>query len=121
MNAADVTQKRTLALYVRLDSGTPWYTAMAVPYSVVDEHYTPLPDGERRETHYASYTRVSEPQEVSFAPLANDVAAAQAVAALDEQERQAIAELNKKLMEIRGMKAQLLALTHAAASEGEAA
>jgi len=41
------------------------------------------------------------------------------VASLNEEERRVIDELNRKLADIRGRKAQLLAITHQAEPEGE--
>lgn len=102
---------RKIALYQYLGEH-PWYSVMEIVYSGHDERYNPLPDGQIREVPRDSFVRVSEPQEIKFSVLADNSIIEQAVASLNESERQAIEELNKKLMSIRERKAQLLSLTH---------
>lgn len=60
----------------------------------------------------SDYARISQVVEVSFAGLSNDEAIQNAVAALNEAERQAVNELNRRITDIRTRKAKLLALTH---------
>lgn len=110
-----VAQPRRIALYMYTAStagAEPWYMVGEVVFSKHDLHYTPLPDGQERELPRQNFTRVSEVMEIRLQPLSNDEVVQNAVAALDEAEREALEELNKKLSEIRGRKAQLLALTH---------
>lgn len=83
-----------------------------VLYSQYGKHYERLPDGQEREEPRDLFTRISEVIEASFTSLNDDEVVQQAVASLDEEERKTLAELNQKLADIRGRKAQLLALTH---------
>lgn len=106
-----LAKKRWLALYANLTIDD--YTAVwEVHFHKFDEHYTPLPEGERREQPMTGWVRVSEPVEVGFSGLENDIVVRNAVASLDEQERELRAELGKKIAEIQERRNQLLALTH---------
>jgi hypothetical protein len=106
----EIIRPRPIALYKRLDGG--WYMVDEIRYRNHDEHYSPLPEGEKREHALSGYVRVSEPVEVAFSPLADDAVIQKAVESLDQAERDAIRELNEKIAAIRSQKAQLLALTH---------
>lgn len=104
---------KTVALYMEMSGALQGYVwVREVNYASYDEQYNPLPEGEKREKHDKTCVRISEPVEVAFAAANNDQVVANAVAALDEAERQAIEDLNKTLAEIRSKKAQFLALTH---------
>lgn len=106
----ELAKPREVALYAALDSDFCYVSC--VSYEVYDEHWNPLPDGQRRERPIKGYVRVSEPFAIQFKPIADDTVVANAVASLDEAEREAIRELNNKIAAIRGQKAQLLALVH---------
>lgn len=111
----EIEAPRQVALYMYTagaSSGEPWYMISEVQFSKFGPNFEPLPDGEKRELPREDFTRVSDLLEVKFQQLSNDEVVQNAVAALDEAERKTIEALNKKLMEIRGRKAQLLALTH---------
>lgn len=104
---------RKLALYQYFGSNDcTWYSVMEVHYSTRDKHHQALPDGEVREIPVENYARVSDVIEIKFSPLSDDACIQQAVAALDEAERKAIANLNAALMSIRDRKSRLLALSH---------
>jgi len=111
----EIETPRKVALYMYTAGSTgaePWYSVAEVQFSNYGPNYQPLPDGEVREMPRENFTRVSDLLEITFQPLSNDEVVQNAVAALNEAERKTIEELNKKLMEIRGRKAQLLALTY---------
>lgn len=104
---------RKLALYMYMSGALQGHvTVCQVRYVDYDEHYQTLPNGQLREKPDRECVRISDPVEVSFAAADNEQVVANAVAALDEAERQAIEDLNKKIAEIRGRKAQFLALSH---------
>lgn len=106
-----VAKPRTVALYASMDMDE-YYSIREVMYVNYDEHYQPLPEGQRREYPSSSAVRISEPIEISLQPISNDEIVAKAVESLNEQERKAIDELNAKIATIREKKSQLLALTH---------
>lgn len=106
----ELARPRKLALYAALD-GTFCYVT-DVRYVKHDERWNPLPDGQEREQPVKGYVRVSVPVEVQFVAITDDSIVSNAVASLDEAEREAIRELNEKIAAIRSQKAQLLALTH---------
>jgi hypothetical protein len=106
-----IARPRKVALYASLTI-TEFYMLWEVHYTDVDERYDRLPDGQKREVPHDGYVRVSEPIDLNFKAVSSDEVVRNAVASLDEQERQAIADLNTKLAAIRGQKAQILALTH---------
>lgn len=109
----EVAKPRKVALYMYMaSSGDPWYSVYEVTFNRYDEHYDLLPEGQEREDTRQGFTRVSDITEVAFAPLSSDAVVQQAVASLDEEERKTMAELNQRIAEIRGRKAQLLALTY---------
>lgn len=58
------------------------------------------------------YVRTSEYVEVTFEPVKEEIVVDHYLAALDRAEQKARLELQKKLDEIAGQRAQLLALTH---------
>ena len=109
--AEAMAQPHKVALYMCLEIRDS-FAVMEVRYVDYDEHYSSLPEGQKRESSYTSYVRVSEPLDVTLTPIARDEVVQNAVAALSEKERQLYAELEKKLSEIREHKQQLLALTH---------
>lgn len=106
------TRKVALYLYTRGNSGSPWYSISEVHFSQYSEHYDRLPEGQWREEPRDGFTRVSDIVEMAFTPLSQESVIEQAVASLEEEERKTMAELNQKLADIRGRKAQLLALTY---------
>jgi hypothetical protein len=106
-----VAKKRKVALYASMDMGD-YYPVLEVSYVDYDEHLNPLPAGQLREYPKQGYVRISEPIELSFSPISNDEIVAKAVESLNEEERKAIDELNRKIAAIREKKSQLLALTH---------
>lgn len=106
----EIVRPRKVALYKSLDSS--WFMLDEVQQTTLDENYRPLPDGETRERTIKGYVRVSEPVEITLAPLADDSIVQKAVESLDALERDAYRELNEKIAAIRSQKAQLLALTH---------
>jgi len=106
-----IEKPREVALYSCLDTGGS-YLVLQVSYSAYDEHYAPLPEGERREVPCSGFVRVSEPIQLTFKAITNDEMVARAVESLNEQERKTINELNEKLASIREKRSQLLALTH---------
>lgn len=108
---AAVAKPRKVALYASL-STPDWYTVWSVDYTDRDEHYQLLPEGRLREIPRNGYVRISEPVEVRFTAISDDAVVQNAVAALNEEERKAIAELNAKVAAIRERKQQLLSLTH---------
>jgi hypothetical protein len=77
-----------------------------------DEHYTPLPNGERREKTHTESVRVTEPVRVQFSGIGQKEMVTNAIESLGQQEQKLRAELNAKLAEIKERKNQLLALTH---------
>jgi flagellar basal body-associated protein FliL len=105
-----IAKKRELALYASLTMDFSYVTE--VTYSTLDEHYSPLPEGERRERPHEGYVRVTEPVTINFCAVDNDTVVRNAVASLDEEERKLRSELHKKLVELQERKSQLLALTH---------
>lgn len=107
-----IDRPRKIALYLYMGTSNPWITVNEVRYVDRDEHWNKLPDGELREETSADMARISEPAEIKFKAVDSDAQVQNAVAALDAAERAVIAELNQKIAEIRGRKAQLLALTH---------
>lgn len=106
----EIARSRKIALYKSLDSD--YYLTDEVRLTSLDEHYRPLPDGERREHILKGYVRISAPIEVAFTSLENDSIVQKAVESLDALERDAIRELNEKIAAIREQKSQLLALTY---------
>lgn len=106
-----ITKPRQVALYALLDS-PGLYMISEVRFTKLDEHYSPLPEGELQERPIKGCVRVSEVIEITFAALADDSMVQNAIASLDEAEREAIRELNAKIAALRAQKAQLLALTH---------
>jgi hypothetical protein len=108
---AAVTTPRKVALYACLEI-PDYYAVLEVRYVNHDERFNTLPNGEVRERPHDRYVRVSEPVEIRFTAISDDVMVQNAIAALNEEERKAIAELNAKVADIRERKAQLLALTH---------
>jgi len=68
--------------------------------------------GEKDVEFHSDSVRISEPVEVMFRPLENDAVIQGALKTLDEMERQARIELEKKLAEFRNQRASLMALTH---------
>lgn len=106
-----VARPRTVALYSSMDMDD-YYAVMEVLYVDYDEHYSPLPAGQKREYPKSSYVRISEPIEITFSAITNDEIVARAVESLNEEERKVIDELNRKIAAIREKKSQLLALTH---------
>jgi hypothetical protein len=110
----DIQKARKIALYLysRGTNTSPWYSVAEVHFSQYGANYERLPDGQEREEPRDGFTRVSDIIDVTFTPLNSEDVIQQAVASLDEEERKTMAELNQKLAEIRGRKAQLLALTH---------
>lgn len=106
----DLAKIRQVALYANLTMD--YVTVNEVRYVDYDEQYKPLPaDAARRELPWASFVRISEPVNVSFAAIGNDELIQHAVAALEAEERTVIEETNTKLTTIRGRKQQLLAIT----------
>lgn len=104
---------RKVALYMHMSGALQgWVHVAEVRYVDYDEHYQTLPGGQQREKQDAGSVRISQPLEIAFTAADNEQVVANAVAALDEAERQAIEDLNKKLADIRGRKAQFLALSH---------
>lgn len=108
---AMVEEPREIALYSSMTTSNS-YLVLGVYYVDYDEHYQPLPKGQRREQPKDGYVRVSEPMKVSFTAIDTDTLVRNAVESLNEQERKTIDELNQKLAEIREKRSQLLALTH---------
>ncbi len=106
-----VANPRKVALYASLEM-SDYYPVMEVLYVNYDEHYSTLPDGQLREYPKNDYVRISEPVEIQFTSISHDEMVARAVDSLNEQERKAVDELNKKIAGIREKKAQLLALTY---------
>lgn len=107
------TKPRKVALYMYMSGtleGHVWVNE--VRYVDYDEHYTTLPEGQLREDHHREAVRISEPIEMKFTAADNEQVVANAVAALDQAERALLDEMNRKIAEIRGRKAQLLSLTH---------
>ena len=106
-----IGKPRVLALYANLtvDDYTAVFEMTFVDY---DEHYETLPVGEQRERTMEGWVRISEPVEVQFSCIDNDSIVRNAVASLEEQERQLRAELAKKLVTLHDRKNQLLALTY---------
>lgn len=103
------SQPRRVALYAWTEMEGVFVSD--VSYVDYDEHYNRLPEGEERELTHASRIRLTDPIEVTFKPISNDEVVAKAVAMLDQQERIARGELEKKLSDIREKRSQLLALT----------
>lgn len=99
-----------VALYANMEM-TDYFSVFEVTYSSYDEHYHPLPAGEKREYTRAGYVRISEPVEVDFVATNNDEVIQRAVASLDAQELEAVQDLNKKVAKIRERKQQLLAIS----------
>lgn len=106
----ETAKRRTIALYANLEGN--WFMVNEVRYVPYDERYTPLPDGQHRETVMDGYVRVSEPVEVDFSAIGNDQIIAKAVESLTETERKIQVEAETKLAKVREQKRQLLALTH---------
>jgi hypothetical protein len=106
-----VSQPRVVALYASLTMDD-FYSIREVMYVTYDEHYRSLPEGQKREYPFEGYVRISEPVEIKLTPTNNDEIVARAVESLNEEERRAEADLNKKISGIREKKAQLLALTY---------
>ncbi len=106
-------KSRKVALYMYMGGALQGYvTVREVRYVNHDERYKPLPEGQLREELDGDNARISEPIEVTFVACNNDEMVANAVAALDEEERRLLMELNRKIAEVRGRKAQFLALSH---------
>jgi len=111
-NVRDIVSKpRKVALYASMVI-SDHYPVLEVSYVDYDEHYTPLENGQLREYPKTGYVRISEPVEVEFAAIDKDEIVAKAFESLNEEERNAIEELNTKIAVIREKKAQLLVLTH---------
>lgn len=110
-----LAKPREIALYAHLTIDN-FFAVFELHYSSRDAQYTPLPDGERRETPFEGYVRISQPIKVDFVAINNDDVIRNAIESLNEQERKAVAELNKTLAQIRERKNQLLALTHQSAA-----
>jgi hypothetical protein len=103
----EVAKRRAVALYARMDAHV-YYTVFELHYSNHDEHFTPLPDGQRREISFEGYVRITEPVELKFTAIDDD----SIVQSLNEEERKAIEKLNATIAGIRERRNQLLALTH---------
>lgn len=107
----EIAKPRSMALYMSLTGGGYVYMS-EVHYVSHDEHWTPLPEGERREQPHDNAVRVTEPVEVRLAAIGQKEMVKNAVDSLNEQERKLYKEMNAKLAEIKERKNQLLALTH---------
>lgn len=106
-----IARPRMIALYASLIIDG-FIAIFEILYSNIDEHYDPLPEGERREYTRVDYVRISEPFEVTFSAVDNDSIVRNAVASLDEEERKLRSELGRKLAALQDRKNQLLSLTH---------
>lgn len=107
---AELAKPRRVALYASLDSDFCYVTE--VSYLKYDEDFSPLPEGHERERPMKGYVRISEPVAIELPAISDDSVIANAIQSLDEAERDARNELNRKLMAIREQRSQLLALTH---------
>ena len=91
-------EPQTVALYQKL--GDPSWTMIARYYGESDLQY------------HNDYIRISEPLKISFESLKTNELIQTAVKAIDAQEQELRAELEKKLQQLRDFKSQLLALTY---------
>lgn len=105
-----IAKPRHIALYSMAEGGS--LIPLQVSYADYDENLQPLPAGERRERPVSGFVRVTEPVEMTFRAIDDETMVRNAVAALNEEERKVLNELNIKLADIRERKSQLLALTH---------
>lgn len=107
----ELSKQREVALYACLTVNN-FCAVYQVKYSLLDAHYQPLPNGQRREIPLDGWVRISEPVVVEFRGIDDDAVVRNAVESLNEQERKIVEELHDKLARIRERKYQLLALTH---------
>lgn len=107
----EVAKPRKIALYARMNDHV-WFTIFEMQYVTHDEHYAPLPVGQHREVSFEGYVRITEPVDLKLTAIDDDSIVQKAVESLNEEERKAIEELNKKIVGIRERKNQLLSLTH---------
>lgn len=106
-----IAKPREVALYARMGEHT-WISVFEVTYSQFDVRFQPLPEGQSRELTLDGYVRISDPVKMTFTSTDQDTMVRNAVETLNEEERKAVDELNKKIAAIREKKSQLLALTH---------
>ena len=114
---AQIAKPRELALYASLTVDFTYVTE--VSYSPLDEHYQPLPDGERRERPNEGFVRITAPVTINFVSVDDDEIMRNAVKSIDAEEQKLRSELHKKLVELQERKSQLLALTHEPEEEEE--
>lgn len=106
-----IASPRAVALYMALEY--QGFSVMEVRYVDYDEHWQQLPEGQKRESTYSTYARVSEIVTLpALTAVARDQVVASAVQALAAQEKEAYDTLEQSLARIRKFKSQLLALTH---------
>lgn len=106
-----ILKTRSVALYASLTIDD-FVCVWEMRYNDYDEHYQPLPTGERREVPHAGYVRISEPMELKFAPIDKDEIVRNAVSSIDEEERKLRSELHGKIAQLQERRNQLLALTY---------
>jgi hypothetical protein len=91
-------QPHAIALYKSLQYG----------WSSVSQYYGPDKDA----SYHTGSVRISEPEMVKFTQLANEEAIKNAVGMLDAEELKVLAEMNRRIAEIREQRQGLLAITY---------